>query len=42
MGRFDKFTNILAGFKRDIEGVAVHQNSDINRAIREYNKSVLD
>jgi len=42
MGRFDKYTNILAGFKRDIEGVAVHQNSDINRANREYNKSVLD
>lgn len=42
MGRFDKYTNILAGFKRDIEGVSAHQNSDIDRANREYNKSVLN
>ncbi len=41
MGRFDKYTNVLAGFKRDIESVATHQNSDIDKANREYNKSVL-
>lgn len=42
MGRFDKYTNILAGFTRDIESVAAHQNGDLDRAKREYNKSVLD
>ena len=33
MGRFDKYTNVLAGFKRDIESVATHQNSDIDKVL---------
>lgn len=41
MGRFEKFASVLAGFTRDIESVAAHQNGDLARAEREYNKSVL-
>lgn len=41
MGRFEKFASVLAGFTRDIESVAAHQNGDLDRAKREYNKSVL-
>ena len=42
MGRFDRYRNVLAGFKKDIETVAAHQNEDISRANREYNRSVLN
>lgn len=42
MARFDKYRSVLSGFEREIEAVAVHQNSEIDRARREYNKSVLN
>lgn len=42
MARFDKYRSVLANFKRDIEPAVARQNSEIDRANKEYNKSVLN
>lgn len=42
MGRFDKYRSVLSGFRRDIEPAVARQNSEIDRANKEYNKSVLN